>query len=333
VLYLGRPTARFEVDLLQDVAALRDACRRADGRLDLARLAGDLERMGYACALQLTHGGAGGAEAGPDRLRHVFVVCTGRWDAAGGGGGNNQQQQQQQRQQHYCIVDPQFREQFTLGQATPAYAALAAAAPREFVGSPVRLQALASVLCAEIAASYAQQGLPLPPWRKPATMLSRWFDTQAPAVAAPPPAEAAAVQWQPPPAAAHVQRDAGGSGSGSGEPSNKPRRQRAAQQGAAPAPHFVAQQQGSAGAAAPAPAGGGGGVIGRPTTGSKVVSLLASKLKSMGQKQTWTSMLPAVTTARRLGSGGGGARGEGSSRRGWRFAGGEPTGAGATLPV
>ena len=80
------------------------------------------------------------------------------------------------------------------------------AAPLEFVGTPLRLQALVDTLCGEMAEAFASQGRMLPPWRKPRSMLSKWFDPEempgaSPPAGLPPPAPAGAA----PPAAAHPQ--------------------------------------------------------------------------------------------------------------------------------
>jgi len=168
--------AAFEVDLLQDVQALRGAAEEPHGTLDLVRLATDLISIGYSCALQRNDptdpGQRTAAMADMDhscleKLRHEFIVCTGRADGS---------------VHHYCLVDPRFMDQFALGQPTTGYGSILAALPVEFVGSPLRLQALANLLCVEIAAVYREQGLPLPPWRKPTAILSRWFDVDTPAL-------------------------------------------------------------------------------------------------------------------------------------------------------
>jgi uncharacterized protein (TIGR01615 family) len=244
IAYLGRPTARFEVDLLQDVRALRGACAAAaTGELDLERLCEELGRVGYACRVRRNDPGgeaqqpAGGGAAAPrlclEVVRHAFIACAGRADGSAA---------------HACLVDPAFREQFEVGQPTAAYAAALAAAPAVFVGSALRLQALASALCREIVAAYAEQGLSLPPWRKPTAMFSRWFDVAgggpaggARAAPAPPPAPVALAALAPPPPAffdmvQHHRRSlerqrgeasAGASPASAGdeERSNKPRRQ------------------------------------------------------------------------------------------------------------
>jgi len=203
VAYLASPIATFEVDLLQDAQALRAHCSKADGEVDLMRMAQELCRLGYACTLQCndpaafsdsfrnnnaaTTSGIGNKSGTNnnnaitstgvvdstclEKLHHSFIICTGRSDRTFA---------------HYCLVDPHFRDQFRIGQPTESYKSILQVMPPEFVGSPLRLQALADVLCTEIAEVYREQKLPLPPWRKSGAMLSKWFDVSAPAKKPPP---------------------------------------------------------------------------------------------------------------------------------------------------
>lgn len=81
----------------------------------------------------------------------------------------------------------------------------------EFVGTPLRLQALVDTLCAEMAEAFTSQQRTLPPWRKLKSMLSKWFDPEempglaAPgAPAAPPPGPPRVAAEAPP--LAHLQQ-------------------------------------------------------------------------------------------------------------------------------
>ena len=167
------------MDLLHQVHAIRGDCCNQDGELNLMRLAQVLCSLGYACSIQCndptylaesqpgTSAGATGSVVDGnclEKLRHTFIVCNGLSDGS---------------IIHYCLVDPQFRDQFRIGQPTQAYESVLGVLPLEFVGSPLRLQALADVLCTEIVDVYREQGLPLPPWRKSAAMLSKWFDVSS----------------------------------------------------------------------------------------------------------------------------------------------------------
>lgn len=174
ISYLSRPTATFEVELVQDVRALRDTCYTSDGCMDLVHLASDLGHLGYACHVQRNDPTKmnkleGIPACGMDtnyleKLRHEFLVCTGRSDGS---------------LQHHCLIDPQFRDQFAIGQPTEQYNMILDAVPEEFVGSALRLQSLVNALSTEVAMVYEEQGLPLPPWRKFHAVLGRWFDVDS----------------------------------------------------------------------------------------------------------------------------------------------------------
>jgi uncharacterized protein (TIGR01615 family) len=174
--YLARPVAQFEVDLLQDVQSLSSSLRESfSGSVPIAQLASDLAAMGYRCSIQCVESpGMSDAAAnyGPDvvdkkcleLLRHEFLLCSGTLDGTS---------------DHQCIIDPQFRDQFLLGKHNPEYDELLRAVPLEFVGSALRLQALAAVICAEMTKVYQELGIALPPWRRPHAVLGKWFDTTA----------------------------------------------------------------------------------------------------------------------------------------------------------
>ena len=173
---LVNPLSSFEVDLLQDVHALSASLRDTnDGKLPIDELASDLTAMGYECAIQCveshglsdTHANYGSAN--PDvkcleLLRHEFILCAGMNDGS---------------VEHSCVVDPNFRDQFSLGQHNVGYEKLLQAVPEEFVGSPIRLQALVTVICAEMVKVYRELGVSLPPWRRPRSVLGKWFDVEA----------------------------------------------------------------------------------------------------------------------------------------------------------
>ncbi|KAL4437226.1 hypothetical protein ABPG75_004365 [Micractinium tetrahymenae] len=201
IIYLGRPVMEFELDLLQDVRALRATCQvHPDGQLDLECLVDQLHDLGYACYLKHNNPADPGHRHNIqpsclEKLRHEFIVVAGRADGS---------------LSHWCLVDPRFREQFAIAQPTPTYDRLLKAAPVEFVGTPLRLQALVESLCSEMAEAFLSQGLMLPPWRKFHALLSKWFDPEEmPVSAAPPPPPAHAPPLPPPPALLQLQAAAG----------------------------------------------------------------------------------------------------------------------------
>ncbi|KAF5839832.1 hypothetical protein DUNSADRAFT_18494 [Dunaliella salina] len=76
----------------------------------------------------------------------------------------------------YIVVDPCFREHFELRSqcTTPRYEAVLALLPKVYVGHVDRLPLLVELLCEEMTASFKVCGVPLPPWRKLASLLSKW---------------------------------------------------------------------------------------------------------------------------------------------------------------
>ena len=72
------------------------------------------------------------------------------------------------------VVEQNFREHFSIASSTPAYRRLLAAAPGEFAGSVSRLAAIVELLSDSVKRAFAEQGLPLPPWRRAKSVMSKW---------------------------------------------------------------------------------------------------------------------------------------------------------------
>lgn len=156
VKYLARPVASFEVELMQDVRSLCSCLESVHGRVPLSHLAADLASMGYRCSIQCVespglgessnYGNEGDDTRCLELLRHEFILCSGKLDGSS---------------DHQCLVDPNFRDQFLLGKHNKEYETLLDAVPQEFVGSGLRLQALATVICAEMTKVYQELGVSL----------------------------------------------------------------------------------------------------------------------------------------------------------------------------
>ncbi len=73
------------------------------------------------------------------------------------------------------VVDPNFRDQFTIARTTAHYSKVFEAVPRVFLGRGKRLLSVIQLLSAEIADAFTQLGLETPPWRKKKPMLSKWM--------------------------------------------------------------------------------------------------------------------------------------------------------------
>lgn len=72
------------------------------------------------------------------------------------------------------VVEPHFRENFSIASATSTYRRLLGAAPGEYVGSVSRLAAIVELLSEGVKRAFAEQGLPLPPWRRAKSVMSKW---------------------------------------------------------------------------------------------------------------------------------------------------------------
>lgn len=171
---LAKPVATFEIELLQDVQSLAGSLRETfSGSVPVAHLASDLAAMGYSCTIQCVEKHMMNdtqSNYEPDNtdtkclelLRHEFIICDGKLDGS---------------IEHQCVIDPQFRDQFLLGKQNIEYDNLLRVVPLEFVGSALRLQAIVSVICAQMTKVYQDLGISLPPWRRPRAVLGKWFDT------------------------------------------------------------------------------------------------------------------------------------------------------------
>ena len=76
------------------------------------------------------------------------------------------------------VVDLNFRDAFTQAKSRPWYDALMAAVPQDFVGSLHDLTFVAGVMAAAGRLLFRQLALPLPPWREPRAVLSRWVASE-----------------------------------------------------------------------------------------------------------------------------------------------------------
>ncbi|KXZ50390.1 hypothetical protein GPECTOR_16g563 [Gonium pectorale] len=154
--YFSAPAGAFAAKLLRDVRYfLNEECDP-----DVILLATKLSAVGYNVNVRTALGG------GPScfrNLRHEFLAVRGRGDYEG----------------VEFIVEPRFREAFSIPHPTAEYAELLAAAPDVFVGPSARLVPIVQTLCSLMAASFEAQGLTLPPWRRTQSMLSKWLPNRS----------------------------------------------------------------------------------------------------------------------------------------------------------
>eukprot|EP00887_Chlorella_sp_A99_P005420 scaffold1.g5420.t1 len=150
-------------------AALESAAEMAwdDAGGSVDALAAGLHRIGYDVSVATSAGGA------LRQLRHRFATV-----ALGAG--------------RSLVVDPAFREQFELAGLvadTPIaerYRRLLVAVPPLVVASRHRLNHATLLLAEEMAAVFEAADMPLPPWRQPGALLSKWEAAEERAVGVPP---------------------------------------------------------------------------------------------------------------------------------------------------
>lgn len=90
------------------------------------------------------------------------------------------------------LLDLNFRDHFVLPWADSEYEALLSALPCDWVGPLDRLAALVAAASSALRAAFRTRGKPLPPWREPCALLSKWTpewweDQDVPLVALPQP--------------------------------------------------------------------------------------------------------------------------------------------------
>eukprot|EP00899_Mesostigma_viride_P024545 jgi/Mesvir1/5275/Mv15385-RA.1 len=151
---------KWETQITEDVQSFLKGSERAS----LGDVAKNLESLGlYENVNVITHvpvipttSGTGAVSTTP--LAHnSFILVTPR-DA-----------------REPLVVDPFFREKFTIARATPVYNTLVnEAVPTVAVGSLNKIRAIVCILSEKMARSFAKMGLELPPWRRLQAALSAW---------------------------------------------------------------------------------------------------------------------------------------------------------------
>ncbi|GBF89290.1 hypothetical protein Rsub_02167 [Raphidocelis subcapitata] len=76
------------------------------------------------------------------------------------------------------IVDLNFKDAFKTSKSRAWYEALMSSVPQDWVGPADALALVAGVAAAATRLLFRQLGLPLPPWREPRTVLSRWVSSE-----------------------------------------------------------------------------------------------------------------------------------------------------------
>ena len=76
----------------------------------------------------------------------------------------------------HIVVDPLFGQLFKLGKPSPRYHAFhAACVPETFVGTLNMMLTLVKAAAGAVLLSFAEADMPLPPWRRANSLMSRWL--------------------------------------------------------------------------------------------------------------------------------------------------------------
>jgi len=146
-----------ERQIQHTVIDAREQHQASGNDLTCSDLAKVLEGMGYGVTIRTALGGGEGADC-LRNLRHNFLVIRVPGESS----------------RTSFIVDIDFKAQFAVASPTPHYQALLENMDSEFIGTEDKLRKVIHMMCEEMAAAFKEQEIGLPPWRQPASMLSKW---------------------------------------------------------------------------------------------------------------------------------------------------------------
>lgn len=146
-----------EREIQHIVSDARDRLQSRPEQWTCANLAKVLEGMGYDVCIRTALGGGEGVDC-LRNLRHNFLVVRSPGESSGAS----------------YIVDIDFKAQFAVASPTTFYQALIENMDSEFIGTEDKLRKVIHMLCDEMATAFKEQEIGLPPWRQPASMLSKW---------------------------------------------------------------------------------------------------------------------------------------------------------------
>ncbi|KAI8101153.1 hypothetical protein M9435_001261 [Picochlorum sp. BPE23] len=154
------PQSMYHVRLMRDVRQLTQNITGNSDQLDAAHMGAALSSTGYSVCLRSAIGGGDGT-ACFTHLSHEFLIldCD-------------------EEQEHY-IVEPNFREHFAIPHPTKRYSRLLDTVPKELVLPLFQVKPLVTLLYQEMSRSFAMKNMPLPPWRKQCSLLSKWLPDKA----------------------------------------------------------------------------------------------------------------------------------------------------------
>ena len=158
--YVGhclQPISAFHMRLMEDVKQMKMAVEHEEGEVDVVILATRLSTVGYRVHLRNAIGGGNGSNCFRN-LRNEFLIVEAE-DVFG---------------EDY-VVEARFKDHFTISHPTARYAGVMNVVPEEIVAPASAIKPLVQLLCYEISLAFDTQGLSLPPWRHPKSLLSKWL--------------------------------------------------------------------------------------------------------------------------------------------------------------
>lgn len=75
------------------------------------------------------------------------------------------------------IVDIDFRSEFAIARPTKAYKLILQTLPNIFIGKSDRLERIIGIVADAAKQSLKKKGMPVPPWRKPGYVKSKWLSS------------------------------------------------------------------------------------------------------------------------------------------------------------
>eukprot|EP00890_Picochlorum_soloecismus_P005498 jgi/Picsp_1/594/NSC_00591-R1_protein len=152
-----QPISAFHLRLMEDVKQMKMAVEHEEGEVDVVILATRLSTVGHRVHLRNAIGGGNGSNCFRN-LRNVFLIVEAE-DVFG---------------EDY-VVEARFKDHFTISHPTERYAGVMNVVPEEIVAPASAIKPLVQLLCYEISLAFDTQGLSLPPWRHPKSLLSKWL--------------------------------------------------------------------------------------------------------------------------------------------------------------
>lgn len=173
---LSSPRGEFECQLLKNVQHLKSSCT-VPGNTEEA-LAKGLKEIGYKIESFPPHHSSSVSHNGNFRELRQDV---GTWHPSAYTSGFFAIQRVTRQNRDSCLVEPYFREHFSIQDATDRYTEILKLLPEEYVGPLERIIDLVKVVCQEMAKAFTYTGRELPPWRVFEKVASKWSNPWKPA--------------------------------------------------------------------------------------------------------------------------------------------------------